>query len=1035
MAGRTRYRTVPARTEPRLPGGMSATERINVRGLQDRLRRHVSGEVRFDDGSRALYATDASNFRQEPIGVVVPRTLDDVVATVEACRAYRAPLVSRGCGTSLSGETVNFAVVMDFSKYLDDTPEIDPERRTARCLPGVVCDGLKSAAAAHGLTWGPDPSTHAYCTIGGMLGNNSCGIHSVMSEFYGGGPRTSDNVESLEVLTYDGLRMTVGPTSEAELARIIAEGGRRGEIYRGLRDLRDRYAGLIRARMPRIPRRVSGYNLDELLPENGFNVARALVGTEGTCVTVLGATLSLMPDPPARTTVALGYPDIATAADESQRVMRHRPLSCEALDDLLIEDERQSQMHLKELELLPRGSGWLLVELGGDTSEEADRRARRMLDDLRGGGTPPLDARIYDDPGQARSMWQIREAGLGATAFPPQGGDHWPGWEDSAVPPERIGDYLRDLKRLYARHGRRGAVYGHIGQGCVHTRIDFDLYTAEGVATYRRFLQDAAGLVASYGGSLSGEHGDGQQRAELLPRMYGEELVEAFREFKRIWDPEWRMNPGKVVDPFPVDADLRLGPDWNPLPVRTHFGYPDDGGSLAHAAVRCVGVGRCRETGKEGTMCPSFQVLREEKHTTRGRARLFFEMLRGGIADGGTRDKDLFDALDLCLSCKGCTHDCPVNVDIPTLKAEFLSHYYARRLRPRSAYAMGWIMYAARAASLVPSVANFAGRAPLLSRAVKLAGGVAPQRQVPAFAAVTFRRWFARHRPANPGGPPVLLYPDTFTDHFSPGTAIAAVRVLEDAGFRVRLPDGWVCCGRPLYDYGFLGMAGRFLRRNLEVLRPAMEEGVPVIGLEPSCLATFRDELGKLMPGDPAARRLASLVQDLGTFLTEHADGWEPPRLSGRALVHGHCHHKNTPGGMDHEFGLLDRTGLEYEVPDPGCCGMAGSFGFEHGERYELSVDVGEQALLPAVRDADPGTLLIADGFSCQQQIMQTTDRRALHLAEVLALALDRPDGGADGGADGAGDEGFGPYPERLAGTGPASPWRGAALTAAAVAG
>ncbi|KRV48432.1 dimethylmenaquinone methyltransferase [Wenjunlia vitaminophila] len=1013
-------RTVPIRAGAPSTGD-GGVEQVNVMGLEERLRRHVRGEVRFDAGSRALYATDASNFRQEPIGVVIPRTLADVEATVAACRAYGAPLLPRGCGTSLSGETVNFAVVVDFSKYLHDVEWVDPRRRLARCLPGVVCDDLKAAASRHGLTWGPDPSTHQYCTIGGMLGNNSCGTHSVMAEFYGSGPRTSDNVEELEVMTYDGLRLTVGPTSEEELDRIIGEGGRRGEIYRGLRDLRDRYADLIRERMPDIPRRVSGYNLDELLPEKGCNVARALVGTEGTCVVVLGATLRLLPEPAARATVVLGYDDIVTAAEQCRKVMAHRPLACEAMDDTLIEDLRIEQQHLDELQLLPGGSAWLLVEFGGDDQSEADERVHALLDDLRRSDhRPPTDVRTYDDPARAAAVWHVREGGLGATAFPPDGRDHWPGWEDSAVSPERIGPYLRDLRKLYARHGLRGALYGHFGQGCVHSRISFDLRSAEGIATYRGFLEDAADLVASHGGTLSGEHGDGQQRAELLPRVYGDELVEAFREFKAVWDPGGRMNPGKVVDPYRLDEHLRLGTDYHPPQPATHFSYPDDGGSLAHAALRCVGVGKCRQPHDEGTMCPSFQVLREEKHTTRGRARLFHEMLAGDITTGGWRDHELYEALELCLSCKGCTHECPVHVDIPTLKAEFLAHYYSRRLRPRSAYAMGWIMHTARVASLAPSVANLAGQAPLLSRLVKLAGGVAPERQVPAFAATPFRRWFARHRPAHPAGPPVMLWPDTFNDHFTPQTSIAAVRVLEDAGFRVLLPDRWVCCGRPLYDYGFLGMATRLLRHDLQVLRPALQQGIPVVGLEPSCLAVFRDELPKLLPNDEDGQRLTGLAVQFSEVFARHAPNWRPPRVPGAALVHGHCHHKNGLGGMEAELRLLDRTGLDYTVPDTGCCGMAGSFGFEQGERHRVSVDCGERVLLPAVRDAAPDTFVVTNGFSCREQIRQETERRALHLADVLALALDRP------------DEDLGPLPERLLPDPAASPWRGAAVVAAA---
>ena len=634
----------------------AGVDEVDLRALEGELRRHVRGEVHFDAGHRAIYSHDSSNYRQPPLGVVVPRDADDVLATVAVCRSRGAPVLSRGCGTSLSGETTNVAVVIDMSKHMRSILEIDPKHGTARVEPGVVHDQLTAATEAHGLTFAPDTSTRAFATIGGMLGNNSCGVHSVM------GGRTSENTLGLEILTYDGLRMRVAETSPGELERIVAEPGRRGEIYSRLRGLRDRYADQIRERFPDIPRRVSGYNLYELLPENGFNVARALVGTEGTCVTVLEATLRLIHSPPSRCLVVLGYADIFEAGDHVTELMELEPTALEAFDDRLAGGMKAS---------LPAGRGWLIAEFGGETPAEAGARARRCVERLEKQPNAPSIALVSDRAGQRR-IWALRAGGFGATAYARGARDHWPGWEDAAVPPGREGEYLRDFQKLLDAYGYSASLYGHFGQGCVHCRIDFDLRTARGVREWRRFLDEAADLVVSYGGSLSGEHGDGQARAELLPKMYGDEVVQAFREFKAIWDPDNRMNPHKVVDPYPIVSNMKLGGDYHPPAPKTHFAYADDGGSFERATLRCVGAGTCRDTSS-GTMCPSFMVTRDEQHTTRGRARILYEMLAGDTIRDGFRSEDVREALDLCLSCKGCRSECPVQVDMATYKAEFLS--------------------------------------------------------------------------------------------------------------------------------------------------------------------------------------------------------------------------------------------------------------------------------------------------------------------------------------------------------------------------
>lgn len=1011
---------------------------VDAEALAAELRRRVKGEVRFDEGSRALYATDASNYRQVPIGVVIPRDKEDILETVATARAHGAPILARGGGTSLAGQCCNVAVVMDTTKYLHRVLEIDAERRLGRVEPGCVLDDLRDAAEQKRLTFGPDPATHNRCTLGGMLGNNSCGVHSVMAAFIGDGARTSDNTHELEILTYDGLRMRVGATSEDELASIIRAGGRRGEIYARLKALRDKYADLIRERYPKIPRRVSGYNLDELLPEKGFNVARSLVGSECTCVVILEATLDLIPSPPERALLVLGYPDVFSAADHVPQILEHKPTGLEGIDNLLFEWVERAGLYPHGLKLMPDGHGWLLVEFGGETREEAEAKARRVMEELKRNGDAPT-MKLYGEEKEREAIWGVRESGLAATAWVPGRPDTWPGWEDSAVPPEELSDYLRDLCELMSRYDYNPSLYGHFGQGCVHCRVEFDLYTAEGIRNYRSFVGEAADLVVRYGGALSGEHGDGQARAELLPKMFGEELIQAFREFKAIWDPEGKMNPGKIVDPWPLDTNLRLGTDYNPPEPRTRFKFPEDKGSFARAALRCVGVGLCRKYQSQ-TMCPSYMVTREEMHSTRGRARLLFEMLQGNPLSAGWKSESVKEALDLCLACKGCKGECPVNVDMATYKAEFMSHYYKGRLRPRHAYAFGFIHQWARMAALAPGLANFFTQTPLLRDVAKAVSEVAPERSLPAFAPETFKAWFRRRQlVANaPGTYPtaqsairnpqsaihqVILWPDTFNNYFHPATARAAVEVLEAAGCEVSVPLRGLCCGRPLYDYGFLDTAKRWLRRIIDELRPQIEAGVPVVGLEPSCVSVFRDELTGLFPQDQDAVRLSKQTFTLGEYLTRI--GYEPPPLQRRAVAHGHCHHKAIME-MDGEEEMLGKLGLDYELLDSGCCGMAGAFGFEAGEHYKVSLKCGERVLLPAVREASKEALIIADGFSCREQIAQMTDRRALHLAQVIQMALRDGPGGPEGD-----------YPE-LAHLGSEdarrSPWRTAALIGVGVA-
>ncbi|MGH7995673.1 MAG: FAD-binding and (Fe-S)-binding domain-containing protein, partial [Opitutaceae bacterium] len=807
-------------------------------------------------------------------------------------------------------------------------------------------------------------------------------------------------------LLYDGTRMRVGPTTPAELEANIGAGGRRGEIYAALKSLVQRYGDAIRGRFPKLERRVSGYNLDDLLPENGFNVARALVGSESTLVTIVEATLHLVPAPRARTVAMLGFPDIPAAAECALEVLKFKPTACEGIDELLFEYVKKKGDENASLAILPKGPAFLLVEFGGESKEDSDEQARRMMDCVKGlGGRAPVDMKLYDEPKQEEMIWDVREGALGSTAWVPGQPDTWPGWEDSAVPVDAVPQYLRELRTLFKSYGYNPSLYGHMGQGCIHCRSQFDLYSAGGVEKFRRFMDEAVKLVMKFGGVASGEHGDGQARGQYLPEMFGPELFEAFKEFKRIWDPNERMNPGKVVSlsgpAYGIADHLRIGPDYAPPQVATHFSYGGDHHSFARAALRCVGVGACRRAGG-GTMCPSYMVTREEKDSTRGRARMLFEMMNGEVIDDGWKSEEVKDALDLCFSCKGCKGDCPVNVDMATYKAEFLSHYYQGRLRPRHAYAFGFIHDWARLASPVAGVANFLTQTPGLSSVAKFLAGVHPKRRIPPFASRSFRRHFRGRAVPNPQGPLVLLFPDTFNDYFRPDISLAAAAVLEDAGFRVEVPQAEVCCGRPLYDYGFLGAAKHLWLRNLKILRPYYRASVPMVVLEPSCWSAFKDELRNLMPNDEDAKRLAESAYTLSDFLRQKAPHYHRP-LARRAMVHGHCHQKAIDTLNDKEFGslfaekkILDKMGVEHRHPETGCCGMAGAFGYEKkNDHYAVGVAAGERVLLPEVRKLPADELLIADGFSCQQQIEQQTGRRPLHLAEVLKMAI--PKSSSDG--------------------------------------
>ncbi|MEV6046420.1 FAD-binding and (Fe-S)-binding domain-containing protein [Streptomyces xanthochromogenes] len=924
-----------------------------ARELERELSRVVRGRVDLGVTARALTTMDASNYRRVPLGVVAPRDADDVAAVLAVCRTYGVPVVPRGGGTSIAGQATGAGIVLDFTRHMRSLVSVDAAARTAVVQAGVVLDVLRDAVAPHGLTFGPDPSTHSRCTLGGMIGNNACGAHSVA---WG---TTADNVRDLTVVGAGGER------------HFLARGRQNSTTPVGLDDFVIRHLSALRTGYPQdLPRRISGYAMDALLPERGADAARAFCGSEGTLGVVTEATVRLVESPPARALAVLGYADESAAAEAAPALLPHHPLTVEGMAADLVRVRGGAG--------LPRGGAWLFVETGGTTQAEARSRAGELV---RAGGA--LDSLVVSDPAGLRALWRIREDAAGTATRMPDGTEAWPGWEDCAVPPARLGAYLREFRSLLSSYGLHGTPYGHFGDGCIHVRIDFDLLTPAGVGRFRAFSEDLADLVVAHGGSLSGEHGDGQARAELLPKMYGPELVGLFAEFKDLWDPDGILNPGILARPARLDENLRF--EVLPKrPVDVEFGYPDDGGDFSAAVRRCVGVAKCRSTqgSSQDVMCPSFRATGEEEHSTRGRARLLHEMLAGEVVTDGWRSHEVRDALDLCLSCKGCRSDCPVGVDMATYKAEFLHHYYAGRRRPAAHYALGRLPEWLRLAAPLAPALNAAARVRPLAALVKRVAGIAPERAIPPLAPRTFLRGL---RSAS-GGAAVLLWPDTFTNHLSPEVGRAALRVLADAGIGAEIPAGRVCCGLTYVSTGQLDRAKVVLRHTLDAMEAYLgEAGRPVVVLEPSCAAALRTDLPELLPDDPRAARLAASVRTFAEALEECAPGWSPPRLDRPVAGQTHCHQHAVLGDAA-ERRLREKAGLTGGLSG-GCCGLAGNFGFERGH-WEVSLACAEDQLLPAVRAAAPGTEILADGYSCRTQLAQLAGRRARHLAEVLAEGL-----------------------------------------------
>jgi FAD/FMN-containing dehydrogenase/Fe-S oxidoreductase len=920
----------------------------------------VSG---VDDSARrrAEYSTDASNYRVVPRVVACPRHAEEAVAAVRVAKEFGVPVTSRGGGTSIAGNSVGPGIVLDFSRHLNRILSVDPQARTAVVEPGAILDDITAAAAGYGLRFGPDPSTHARASIGGSIGNNACGARALR---YG---RTADNVVRLDMLTASGERIEARRFGRDGLAAA----GTAGAALDALIATR---LGMIRTEFGRFTRQVSGYSLEHLLPENGADLAKFLTGTEGTLGMILEATVRLVPSPKAVALAVLGYPDMPVAADAAPGLLPHRPVALEGMDSRMV-DVFRARRGAAAVPGLPRGESWLFAETAGDTEAEARAGAERLIADA-----DCLDALVVTGA-PARALWRIREDGAGLGSRTPADTPAWPGWEDAAVPPRHLGAYLRDFDALMEEHGLDGLTYGHFGDGCVHVRIDFPFATAPG--RYREFAVAAAQLVGKYGGSMSGEHGDGRARGELLPYMYSPEAIDTIAAVKAIFDQGNVFNPGVLVDPAPIDADLRV-PLARPMRTGLGFAYPHDGGDLSAAVHRCVGVGKCRAdtTASGGVMCPSYLATRDEKDSTRGRSRVLQELANGTLVKG-FRSAEVAEALDLCLSCKGCSSDCPAGVDMATYKAEVLHQRYRRRLRPPAHYSLGWLPRWARLATRAPDLANAALRNRALAGLAKRLGGIDARRPLPQFAAESFREWFSGH-PAQ-AGPAVLLWVDTFTDYFTPEVGQAAVRVLEAAGYSVEITGKPVCCGLTWISTGQLDGARRQLRRTLEALDPAVRLGTPIVGLEPSCTAVLRGELAELLPDDPRARQVRSATRTLAELLV-NTEKWEPPDLSGvRAVAQPHCHH-HAVMGWHTDSALLARAGAEVDAVG-GCCGLAGNFGVERGH-YDVSRAVAETALLPAVRHAPPGSVVLADGFSCRTQLEQLGGVQGTHLAQLLASHL-----------------------------------------------
>lgn len=968
-----------------------------------RLREVLGERARSDLGSRALYTSDASLYRVLPQLVAEPVDADELAIIAATCAEAGVPLTMRGAGTSIAGNAVGPGVVVS-TRFLDRVIELDPETQVAVVEPGVVLDDLNALAARHGLRLGPDPSTHSRCTLGGMIANNACGSHSVA---WG---TTAQNVLGLDVIRSDGGRVRLtSPDAAASAGTPGADrdwpslrGDLAADLAGELDRFTERYAPLLRAELPPWPRRVSGYALDWLLPEHGRDVARALVGTEGTCALIARATVRLVRPPAARALLVLGFDDDIAGAEAVPALLAAAPFTVESLSAELLTLAHASRHDID----LPAGGAWLLVEARANDAGAARDHAARLVAAI-GRRLDDPDVRFITHEAEQAALWRIREDGAGHSSRLADGRATWPGFEDSAVPPERLGSYLRELRALLREQDLQAITYGHYGEGCIHLRVGFGLDRPGGTERFERFMSAAADLVVAHGGTLSGEHGDGRARSALLERQFSPELRAAFADFKAIWDPAGVLNPAIIVAPQPVTADVRVAAPGR-LDVKPAQAYSRDGGDFRSAVERCIGIGRCVSTQGSELMCPSYRATRDEQHSTRGRARLLQEMVAGSLANEGWGSKEVYEALDLCLACRGCVSQCPTSVDMAAYKAEFLHHHFRRRLRPLSHYSLGWLpLWLTLAATLrVPWLVNLVTRSRLTRRIFTRAAGIAAERGIPPLARRSFSRDRKRQLDALPANAStnrangrVVLWPDTFNNHLTPTVAHDAVRVLEAAGFEIVLPARTVCCGLTWHTTGQLDMAKRVLRRSLGA--PELAGDDPVVVLEPSCATMLREDLRQLLPDDPRAASLAGRVTTLAELLdgigfvapraAELAAGAESTpggaaAAAAPAISQPHCHQQAVLG-LSADRRVLARNGIEVGKELQGCCGLAGNFGAERGHEA-ISQSVAELELLPALRAADPETPLLADGFSCRTQIEALSGRRARHLAEVLAERL-----------------------------------------------
>ena len=954
-------------------------------GFQQQLVAAIEGESDFSAAGVALYTSDASNYRQIPLCVIYPKSIDDIVEITRLCRKHELSVLMRGGGTSQNGQTVNESVIVDCSRHLRRVLNIDVDKREALIEPGIICDSLKAEAEQFGLTFGPDPATHSRCTLGGMIGNNSCGPRSMLAG------KTVENVVELEVLTPSGERFWVGPTSDSELDAIVAEDNEKAHIYRELVAIRDDYAEQIRQRYPNIKRRVSGYNLDQLLPENNFNVARALVGTEGTCVSILQARVKLIQNPEYKRLMVLGFDDIFIAGDSVPEIMPFKPIAMEGLDWAIIGGLIDRNLKQAEVALLPEGKAWLLVELAAATKKALEDHCAAFTESMSN-SDKVISVLPVPEVDKTAAIWSIREQGASATAMSlnPEDPDPIVGWEDTAVDPMRLGDYLRKFYALVDEYGYKTSMYGHFGDGCIHARMTFDTRSESGVEHWRKFSQALATLVVEFGGSLSGEHGDGQAKAEFLPIMFGEELMDAFRRFKQAWDPDKRMNPGKVIDAYRMDENLRFSPSYKTPAINTRLSFREDAGGFGRTSERCIGMGKCRAL--DGAMCPSYQITGEERYSTRGRAHLLHELLRGEVITDGWQNTDIADSLEHCLSCKACKSECPTQVDIATYKSEFMYRHYQGRRRPLHHRAFGYIGTLLPSLSKFTTIVNLVQKSPL-GRIGKGVLGVDTGKQLPSIAKQTFAVWAKRNASGHDANfywfgetsqSVIILWADTFNSHYRPHVLQSAVRVLQKTGFRVGISRDHFCCGRPLYEYGYLDQAEAQLRSILDKFYTTLPAAAPVIVVEPACLSVFRDELVRLVADDDRATDLASRTITLADHL--HNQNILPKKALSTGVIHRHCHDKSLATATQ-DLTMMRQCFSELKEPESGCCGMAGTFGMRKKTQW-IGQKLFARRLEPAISNSSDETYIVANGFSCHEQITDNTERKVLHPIEIIEKCL-----------------------------------------------